>query len=75
MEYMTGGVVIILGKTGRNFAAGMSGGIAYILDEDGTFDTKCNKAMVGLEKLQSLKTDTPSAKILIMIYLILMKHD
>ncbi len=62
-EYMTGGVVIILGKTGRNFAAGMSGGIAYILDEDGTFETKCNKAMVGLEKLQSLKNfDTPSAK-------------
>ena len=62
-EYMTGGVVIILGKTGRNFAAGMSGGIAYILDEDGTFETKCNKAMVGLEKLQSLKNfGTPSAK-------------
>ncbi len=62
-EYMTGGVVIILGKTGRNFAAGMSGGIAYILDEDNTFESKCNKAMVGLEKLQSLKNlDTPSAK-------------
>ena len=62
-EYMTGGVVIILGKTGRNFAAGMSGGIAYILDEDGTFEIKCNKAMVGLEKLQSLKNlSTPSAK-------------
>ena len=62
-EYMTGGVVIILGKTGRNFAAGMSGGIAYILDEDDTFETNCNKAMVGLEKLQSLKNlSTPSAK-------------
>ena len=62
-EYMTGGVVIILGKTGRNFAAGMSGGIAYILDEDGTFETKCNKAMVGLEKLQNLRNfGTPSAK-------------
>ncbi len=62
-EYMTGGIVIILGKTGRNFAAGMSGGIAYILDEEGTFESKCNKAMVGLEKLQSLKNlDTPSAK-------------
>lgn len=47
-EYMTGGRVIILGKTGRNFAAGMSGGIAYILD----FDTKlCNQTMVSLEKL------------------------
>ena len=52
-----------LGKTGRNFAAGMSGGIAYILDEDNTFETKCNKAMVGLEKLQSLKNfSTPTAK-------------
>ncbi len=62
-EYMTGGVVIILGKTGRNFAAGMSGGIAYILDEDDTFESKCNKAMVGLEKLQSLKKlETPSVK-------------
>jgi len=49
-EYMTGGKVVILGKTGRNFAAGMSGGIAYILD----FEEKyCNKAMVLLEKIQS----------------------
>jgi len=48
-EYMTGGVVIVLGKTGRNFAAGMSGGIAYVLDEDGTFPTLCNLAMVELE--------------------------
>ena len=36
-EYMTGGTVVVLGRTGRNFAAGMSGGIAYVLDEDGTF--------------------------------------
>ncbi|GAB3513979.1 glutamate synthase family protein [Emticicia fontis] len=49
-EYMTGGLAIILGKTGRNFAAGMSGGIAYIYDVDGDFDSKCNKEMVGLEK-------------------------
>ena len=48
-EYMTGGVVVVLGKTGRNFAAGMSGGIAYVLDEDGTFATRCNLAMVELE--------------------------
>jgi glutamate synthase (NADPH/NADH) large chain len=48
-EYMTGGVVIVLGITGRNFAAGMSGGIAYVLDEDGTFATLCNLAMVELE--------------------------
>jgi glutamate synthase (NADPH/NADH) large chain len=48
-EYMTGGIVIVLGKTGRNFAAGMSGGIAYVLDEDGAFPTLCNMAMVELE--------------------------
>jgi len=48
-EYMTGGVVLVLGKTGRNFAAGMSGGIAYVLDEDGTFESRCNMAMVELE--------------------------
>ena len=41
-EYMTGGVVVVLGKTGLNFAAGMSGGIAYVLDEDGTFKNRCN---------------------------------
>ena len=51
-EYMTGGRVVIIGKTGRNFAAGMSGGIAYVLDEDGEFDIKCNKGMVGLEKIE-----------------------
>ncbi len=48
-EYMTGGVVVVLGYTGRNFAAGMSGGIAYVLDEDDTFKTRCNLAMVDLE--------------------------
>jgi glutamate synthase (NADPH) large chain len=48
-EYMTGGTVVVLGETGRNFAAGMSGGIAYVLDEDGTFATRCNSAMVKLE--------------------------
>jgi len=48
-EYMTGGVVIVIGYTGRNFAAGMSGGIAYVLDEDGTFEKRCNLAMVDLE--------------------------
>ena len=48
-EYMTGGVVVVLGQTGRNFAAGMSGGIAYVLDEDGTFEKRCNMAMVELE--------------------------
>ncbi len=50
-EYMTGGVVVVLGRSGRNFAAGMSGGIAYVLDEDGTFEERCNMAMVALEPL------------------------
>jgi glutamate synthase (ferredoxin) len=50
-EYMTGGQVIVLGTTGRNFAAGMSGGVAYILDEQGDFSTRCNTQMVGLETL------------------------
>ena len=50
-EYMTGGKVVVLGPTGRNFAAGMSGGIAYVLDESGDFATRCNKQMVSLEKV------------------------
>ena len=50
-EYMTGGVVVVLGQTGRNFAAGMSGGLAYVLDEDGTFETRCNMAMVQFEPI------------------------
>jgi glutamate synthase (NADPH) large chain len=48
-EYMTGGRVVVLGRTGRNFAAGMSGGIAYVLDEDGCFASRCNHELVGLE--------------------------
>jgi glutamate synthase (NADPH/NADH) large chain len=48
-EYMTGGRVVILGNTGRNFAAGMSGGIAYIYDVKGNFETNCNKEMVDLD--------------------------
>jgi len=47
-EYMTGGRVVVLGKTGRNFAAGMSGGIAYVLDETGNFDYFCNRGLVDL---------------------------
>ena len=47
-EYMTRGTVVVLGKTGRNFAAGMSGGIAYVLDEDGSFTPRCNMGMVEL---------------------------
>jgi len=50
-EYMTGGTVVVLGKTGRNFAAGMSGGVAYVYDEDGQFDSRCNLAMVTLERI------------------------
>ena len=49
-EYMTGGCVLVIGQTGRNFAAGMSGGIAYVLDEDGTFEGRLNKEMVELEQ-------------------------
>ena len=60
-EYMTGGRVVVLGETGKNFAAGMSGGIAYILDEKQAFEDNCNKAMVGLESpgeddVEELKT-------------------
>lgn len=51
-EYMTGGLVVVLGPTGRNFAAGMSGGIAYVLDEAGDFHRRCNKEMVYLERLE-----------------------
>jgi glutamate synthase (NADPH/NADH) large chain len=52
-EYMTGGTVAVLGRTGRNFAAGMSGGVAYVFDEDGQFAKRCNTAMVTLEKVLS----------------------
>jgi glutamate synthase (NADPH/NADH) large chain len=48
-EYMTGGTAVVLGTTGRNFAAGMSGGVAYVLDIDGQFERRCNKSMVDLE--------------------------
>jgi glutamate synthase (ferredoxin) len=50
-EYMTGGHAVILGKTGRNFAAGMSGGVAYVLDRDGTFPALVNREMCELEEL------------------------
>ena len=59
-EYMTGGTVVVLGKTGRNFAAGMSGGIAYVYDEDGEFAKRCNTAMVSLEKVLSATEQTAS---------------
>jgi glutamate synthase (NADPH/NADH) large chain len=52
-EYMTGGAVVVLGTTGRNFAAGMSGGIAYVFDEDGSFNSRCNPSMVQMEPVLS----------------------
>jgi glutamate synthase (NADPH/NADH) large chain/glutamate synthase (ferredoxin) len=51
-EYMTGGVVVVLGRTGRNFAGGMSGGIAFVLNEDGKFEQRCNLGMVELEPVR-----------------------
>ena len=51
-EYMTGGRAVILGDTGRNFAAGMSGGVAYVLDTEGDFRANCNLEMVELERLE-----------------------
>ena len=54
-EYMTGGRVVVLGPTGRNFAAGMSGGIAYVHDPDNDFHTRCNMDMVDLERLENLE--------------------
>jgi glutamate synthase (ferredoxin) len=62
-EYMTGGRVVVLGRTGRNFAAGMSGGIAYVLDTDGDFRSRCNLGMVDLEPL--LPKDTALLKALV----------
>ncbi len=53
-EYMTGGTVVVLGVTGQNFAAGMSGGVAYVLDEDGLFAKRCNMSMVSLEKVEHI---------------------
>jgi glutamate synthase (NADPH/NADH) large chain len=58
---MTGGTVVVLGQTGRNFAAGMSGGVAYVLDEDGLFSKRCNLAMVSLEKVEPAESVTNGA--------------
>ncbi len=62
-EYMTGGRVVVLGPTGRNFAAGMSGGVAYVLDESGDFSIHCNQEMVDLEQLSD--SDTQEIKAMI----------
>jgi glutamate synthase (NADPH/NADH) large chain len=53
-EYMTGGTVVVLGMTGRNFAAGMSGGVAYVFDDEGDFERRCNLSMVGLEPVAEM---------------------
>ncbi len=66
-EYMTGGIVVVLGKTGRNFAAGMSGGVAYVLDDNQLFDTKCNLDMVEIEPLIA-KEDIDSLRNLIELH-------
>src|SRR5581483_6761488 len=60
-EYMTGGRVVVLGATGRNFAAGMSGGIAYVLDPDGAFPARCNTEFVELEEMQDEDLETVRA--------------
>ncbi|MBT6140123.1 MAG: glutamate synthase large subunit [Rhodospirillaceae bacterium] len=60
-EYMTGGIVVVLGLTGRNFAAGMSGGIAYVLDEADGFEALCNPAMVDLERISAGDGTTATA--------------
>ncbi len=60
-EYMTGGLVVVIGTTGRNFAAGMSGGIAYVFDEDGQFVSRCNKDMVSLEAMEAPDVDAVRA--------------
>ena len=54
-EYMTGGIVVCLGETGRNFAAGMSGGISYIYDPEGKFPSRCNMGLVGLDKIETVE--------------------
>lgn len=56
-EYMTGGRVVILGETGRNFAAGMSGGIAYIWDQVGDFNLRCNLGMVELDSIETAEEE------------------
>lgn len=59
---MTGGTVVVLGATGRNFAAGMSGGIAYVYDPEGDFESRCNTAMVTLERVLSTKEQSAQSE-------------
>lgn len=72
-EYMTGGIVVILGSTGRNFAAGMSGGMAFIYDEEGDFKSKVNMEMIGFDPLE--KVDYEELKRLITNHFINTKSD
>ncbi len=67
-EYMTGGRVVVLGKTGRNFAAGMSGGVAYVLDEEGDFDYYCNMGMVELSLVEDLNDKKELSDLIAMHY-------
>ena len=66
-EYMTKGLVVVLGKTGRNFAAGMSGGVAYVLNTDGDFAKRCNPSMVELEALTEQDAD--------LLYTLIQRHQ
>jgi glutamate synthase (NADPH) large chain len=66
-EYMTKGLVVVLGKTGRNFAAGMSGGVAYVLNTDGDFAKRCNLSMVELEALTEQDAD--------LLYTLIQRHQ
>jgi glutamate synthase domain-containing protein 3 len=61
---MTGGVVVVLGPTGRNFAAGMSGGVAFVLNEDGAFDQRCNKGLVEVAPIDEADDVTLLRKLL-----------
>ena len=61
-EYMTGGTVVVLGVTGQNFAAGMSGGVAYVYDVDGLFAKRCNMSMVALEKVETVEASVGAIK-------------
>ncbi|NDF39888.1 MAG: glutamate synthase subunit alpha, partial [Proteobacteria bacterium] len=67
-EYMTGGVVVVLGETGRNFAAGMSAGLAYVLDETSQFPSKVNRDMVGVERLEKGSEAEASVRKLIALH-------
>lgn len=67
-EYMTGGVVVVLGTTGRNFAAGMSGGVAFVYNGDGKFESRCNLGMVELESV-TLAEDKTLLKGMVQSYL------